>query len=123
MMNDIEVPVEALEKITDHNELSKLRTLLALERNNLARKRTRLAELRTAFSIIIFGTPSTFYTAFMAIIPIFWRIFGVIGILLVLAFGIRLAILSQLKLRKIRKSQAILQEKINKILPKEDRIQ
>ncbi len=99
--------------------LSRMRTLLALERNFLAEERTALAEFRTGLALILIGPPtsiiylsSSFHFETSMWINILLYVF--IGILMI--WGIFMAVRAHRKATKLRSERMVIKEREKKII-------
>ncbi len=93
-----------------------MRTLLALERNYLAEKRTQLAKLRTGLALALILPP--FYLFIISIeieIPLVFIIFFYIFLILNAIYGVWMVFGSRSQLKKLRKKIKLVKKKEKQI--------
>ncbi len=94
--------------------LSRIRTLLALERNYLAEERTVLAEFRTGLAVALIAAPASTIIAYVFFIipgePPFLELFSFFVFAVVTGMGLWVSFRSRSKLKKIRDKKRMLRE-------------
>lgn len=107
----------------DHQEsesmaLARMRTLLALERNYLAEERTFLAIFRTGLALTLIGPPfgialfSNLFESPIGAVEIIFYAF----ILLIMIWGVSMAVSAHRKVKKVRTGKNIVQMREKHIL-------
>ena len=104
-----------MNNVYNQETLATIRTLLALERNYMAEERTHYAELRTGMALTVFGPiAGTFIAYFLQIFDIktsgLFDILDFIFFILLTLIGAYISILSNKKLKIIRKKRDLLNE-------------
>ena len=99
--------------------LARMRTLLALERNHMAEKRTILAQFRTGLALILITPPSgiIFFSDQLSLSLPLWAMIGfLISFGLVIVVGIVMLFQARLRLRKINQEILNLKPHMRKII-------
>ncbi|MFC1487292.1 hypothetical protein ACFLRN_06370 [Thermoproteota archaeon] len=109
-----------MNEVKEQEVLTKIRTLLALERNSLAEERTVIAKFRTGLALILIGpTMSTIIAVLLSVLNVNQSI--VIDVLnftffsILIIFGVWTIFRSQSKLKKIWKNKIIIKSRIIEI--------
>ena len=100
---------------TDEQDvLSRIRTLLALERNFLAEERTALAEFRTGLAVALISAPATSVVAYIFYTipgePFLFNVLSVMVFAVIAVIGIWMGLRSRSRLKKIEKKKKMLRE-------------
>ncbi len=99
----------------EQDALSRIRTLLALERNYLAEERTALAEFRTGLALALIAPMATTVAAYIFYVlpteePLILNFVSFSAFAVVAALGIWISFRSRSKLKKIWKKKKMLRE-------------
>jgi len=93
--------------------LSKLRTLLALERNYLAEERTELAKLRTGLALVLIGPSISALDLYKLFsipngVNLIFDLFVITLFIVITLVGVWMSFTAQAKLKKIRQKKTFL---------------
>ena len=105
----------------EHEILSMLSTLLALERNFLAEERTCLAEFRTGLTLTVLGPTigtilAYILSSFTVEEVLFYDLINLLVFTLLTILGMRMTLLSRSKLKHIREMKTTLKNRQSKIV-------
>ncbi len=96
--------------------LSKLRTLLALERNYLAEERTELAKLRTGLALVLIGPSISALDLYKLFsipngVNLIFDLFVITLFIVITLVGVWMSFTAQAELKKVRKKMYLLRNR------------
>ncbi|MBD3352723.1 MAG: hypothetical protein GF364_14645 [Candidatus Lokiarchaeota archaeon] len=105
--------------------MARLRTLMALERNNLAEERTALAQFRTGLALTLIAPPSIiiyFSTTFDLELPLFLNVFIYVLTTFIIAFGVFMVVRSYKEVSLIKDRKKNIKKKELEIINKSSKV-
>ena len=107
------------EKKDESMMLSRMRTLLALERNFFAEERTALAEFRTGLALILIGPPTSIVYLSSSLhfeAPLWMNIILYVFIGILMIWGIFMVVRAHKKANILRSGRNVIKEREKKII-------